>query len=203
MLKMIGNGPNVRVRVAPRPRQQHVERVGEHNLAGDEDGRVPDRIPIEAPIDVNRELRDRLHVVLGAQHDLGRERPPAGANREHREPDQEDGAGPFKGAQQQRIRSDVRMKSEGRQRDDERQRHQQPAKGRATIGRGRRSPSVRRPRLAGRPCHLRILHSPGSYRPAPRLERKRRAVPHAATRNFTRSVEGIASGIDERSVQYL
>jgi hypothetical protein len=65
------------VRVAPRPRQQHVERVSEDNLAGKQDGCVADRIPIEAPVDVNRELRDRLHVVLGAQDDLGRQRSPA------------------------------------------------------------------------------------------------------------------------------
>jgi hypothetical protein len=92
------------------------------------------------------------------------------------------------------------MKSEGRQRDDERQRHQQPANGRATIGRGRRSPSVRRPRSAGRPFHRRCVHSSGSYRASSRLERKRapaRVRRHGMSRDFSRELAG-----ESMSVRY-
>ena len=58
------------VRIASRPAQQHVERVGEDQLSSDEKGRVVDRTPVPAPIQQEDDLRAGLYVVLLSKDDL-------------------------------------------------------------------------------------------------------------------------------------
>ena len=71
MLKMTGNGAEAeRVGVAPRPREQHVERVGEEQLRHDEMRGVVDLPPVPAPVQQHRPLRAGLEVVLFAEHDF-------------------------------------------------------------------------------------------------------------------------------------
>ena len=53
-----------RVGVTPRPDEQHVECVGEHELGDDTGGRGVNRRPIPAPIYEHRPLRAGLQVVL-------------------------------------------------------------------------------------------------------------------------------------------
>ena len=53
-----------RVTVAPRPRQQHVERVREQQLRHQQPGVVIHRPPVPSPVGVNRQVTDCLDVVL-------------------------------------------------------------------------------------------------------------------------------------------
>ena len=59
-----------RIRVAPRPGEQHVERVGEQQLGDDQVGVLVDRRPVPSPVQEDRRVRAGLHVVLGARNDL-------------------------------------------------------------------------------------------------------------------------------------
>ncbi len=61
------------VRVPSRPAQQHVERVREDQLGGDEKCGVVNRTPVPPPVDQEGELRERLHEVLRPNRHLERQ----------------------------------------------------------------------------------------------------------------------------------
>ena len=66
-----GKGPEAEhVAFAPRPREQHVEGVGEDQLRQQKPGEVVDRPPVPAPAGEHGELHEGLQVVLRAQDDL-------------------------------------------------------------------------------------------------------------------------------------
>ena len=52
---------------AARPRQQHVERVGEDDLRHQQPGVVVNRLPVPPPVRVDRDVAHRLDVVLRAR----------------------------------------------------------------------------------------------------------------------------------------
>src|SRR5579863_8519453 len=62
------------VRVAPRPTEQHVERVCEQELGDDEVTGGVDLRPIPSPIQQHRNLRAGLQVVLLSQDHIDGER---------------------------------------------------------------------------------------------------------------------------------
>ena len=92
------------VALAPRPREQHIEGVGEHQLRQQQPGEVVDRAPIPPPAREHRELHEGLQVVLRAQDDLeaarcagtrqfGEEHPLPGQQHGDRPPEREGEAG--------------------------------------------------------------------------------------------------------------
>ncbi|MXY18307.1 MAG: hypothetical protein F4Y57_15305 [Acidobacteria bacterium] len=83
------------VPLTARPGEQHVERIGEGELGGDQVRGVVHLAPVPAPVGVDGELRARLHPVLLAEDDVKGESapPPAGQHMEHDGPGQEQAAG--------------------------------------------------------------------------------------------------------------
>ena len=58
------------VGVPPRPREQHLEPIGEKELGGNEIYRAVDLTPVPPPIQQYGSLSTCLEVVLPARHDL-------------------------------------------------------------------------------------------------------------------------------------
>ena len=75
--------------LAPRPRQEHVERVGKQELADEQRQEVVDRRPVPPPIGVHGELTAALNVMLRARRHEAQVRRTARANRQHRVPGQQ------------------------------------------------------------------------------------------------------------------
>ena len=67
-----------RVRVAPGPREQPIERVSEQQLRYDQVDRVVHLAPVPPPVQKDSQLGARLHVVLFAEDDVERQAPAAG-----------------------------------------------------------------------------------------------------------------------------
>ena len=68
-----GEGPEAEhVLLTPRPREQHVEDVGEHELRGQQHSEVVDGSPVPSPVGKHRDLDHRLHVVLRPKNALER-----------------------------------------------------------------------------------------------------------------------------------
>ena len=115
------------VGVAPRPAEQHVERVREDQLGEDEGRKGVDRRPIPAPIQQHRALRAGLQVMLLPQDHLQRERPPAapGPNEQHRIPGAQRSGGAQKRPQRVRVLANRSQECKAGETERERQRQKE------------------------------------------------------------------------------
>ena len=106
----------------PRPRQQQVERVGEQQLGQQQVRGVVHLAPVPAPVEEDRPLCARLHVVLRAERHLqldrrpepGQQRVPSGQRQRRRQ----------EGPTQRRVAGHVRQQAQRAERGGERQREE-------------------------------------------------------------------------------
>ena len=92
-----------RVAVAVRPGEQHVERIREQQLRHEKVCGVVDRLPVPAPVEQDRSLGAGLQVVLLAEHDVDRQRPPPIPEQQSGVPHQQDADGADEGPEEPGI----------------------------------------------------------------------------------------------------